>query len=92
MKDINKILGVKTYSFFLVFLFTILTFGIYFWYHEYKLTKELHRVNGMYEMELVEIFIPLLTFFGLWFLVDSYQQDLLNTKIANDSAAKKKDF
>jgi hypothetical protein len=43
-------------------------------------------------MELVEIFIPLLTFFGLWFLVDSYQQDLLNTKIANDSASMKKDF
>ena len=89
MKDMNIILGKKDYSFFLVFLFTILTLGFYFWYHEYKLTQELHELNGLYDLKLVEIFIPLLTFLGLWFLVDSYQQDLLNTYISNQQGVKK---
>lgn len=89
MKDINMILQKKTYRFSLTILFTICTLGLYFWYHEYRLTKELHELNGLYDLKLIEIFVPLLTFFGLWFLVDSYQQDLLNTKIANDQGVKK---
>ena len=89
MRDTNEILQKKSYSFFLTLLFTICTLGLYFWYHEYKLTRELHELNGLYDLKLVEILVPLLTFFGLWFLVDSYQQDLLNTKIANDLGVKK---
>jgi len=68
-------------SFFLLVLFSILTLGIYFIWHEYKLTHELHlKVYGKPEPTL-EFLSALGTFFGLWFIVDSYQQSLLNEYI-----------
>lgn len=92
MRDTNELLSKKNYSFILTMLFSFLTFGLYFWYHEYKLTKELHALNNIHDRELVEILVPLLTFFGLWFLVDGYQQDLLNEKIAIVQGSKKRDY
>jgi hypothetical protein len=79
IRDTNEALpeGQKK-SFILLLLFSLLTFGLYFIWHEYKLTKELHiLVYGSDRLE-VELLCGVATFLGLWFIVDSYQQSLIN--------------
>jgi hypothetical protein len=77
--DINQLLGVREIpSFAKVFLFSVLTLGIYFCYHEYKLTNKLHSLNYNKTYPGNEYFMGFLTFLGLWFIVDSYQQSLIN--------------
>lgn len=86
ISDTNEILGNKEFpSMVKLILFSIITFGIYFIYHEYSLTKKLHLLNFGEEMFHVEIFIVIFTVLGLWFLVDSYQQSLLNKFIEENS-------
>ena len=68
-------------SFLLMLLFSFLTFGFYFIWHEYKLTRELHQITYGHEIPGAEILCGIGTFFGLWFIVDSYQQNLLNEYI-----------
>ena len=65
-------------SVFFIVVFSIFTFGLYFCYHEYKLTKKLHEVTGHEDQLIVEILAAVITFFGLWFVVDLYQQYLIN--------------
>lgn len=65
-------------SVFFIFIFSIFTFGIYFCYHEYKMTKKLHEVVGFHDQQVVEILAAVITFIGLWFIVDLYQQYLIN--------------
>jgi hypothetical protein len=62
----------------LVLIFSLLTFGLYFCYHEYKLTKKLHMLQYGVANPTLEIGAGILAFFGLWFVVDSYQQNLIN--------------
>ncbi|MFT6069693.1 MAG: hypothetical protein ACJAT2_001526 [Bacteriovoracaceae bacterium] len=79
ISDANEILGSKEFpSILKLVLLSLITFGIYFIYHEYTLTKKLHVLNFGEEIFHIEIFIIIFTVFGLWFLVDSYQQSLLN--------------
>lgn len=72
-------------SFLLMLLFSFLTFGIYFIWHEFKLTRDLHRVTYGHEIPGVEVLCGVGTFFGMWFIVDSYQQNLLNEYIEQKS-------
>lgn len=65
-------------SVFFIVIFSIFTFGIYFCYHEYKMTKKLHEVAGFQDQQIVEILAAVITFIGLWFVVDLYQQYLIN--------------
>lgn len=77
--DVNELLGDREVpSFAFVFLLSVITLGIYFCYHEYKLTRELHKLNFNEVYTPTEVLVSLLTFFGLWFIVDSYQQSLIN--------------
>ncbi len=64
-----------------ILLLSIFTFGIYFFYHEYKMTKILHQKICGHTKPYIEIPMALLTFLGLWFIVDSYQQSLINKLI-----------
>lgn len=79
VRDTNLVLPEgQQKSFILLILFSLLSFGLYFVWHEFKLTKELHiLVYGSDRME-IEILCGVASFFGLWFIVDSYQQTLIN--------------
>ncbi len=79
--DTNEILGSREFSFFRLALLTIITLGLYFVWHEYKMTKILMQKLYPDEPGSVEgtsLLSAALAFLGLWFLVDSYQQHLLN--------------
>ena len=79
IRDSNRILPPEERkSFLLLILFTILTFGIYFIWHEFKMTSDLHLKVYKRSEPLIEFLCAVCTFFGLWFIVDSYQQNLLN--------------
>jgi hypothetical protein len=79
IRDSNRLLPVdEQKSFVLLMIFSILTFGIYFVWHEFKMTRDLHlKVYGERD-SAIELLCAIGTVFGLWFLVDSYQQNLLN--------------
>lgn len=66
-------------SIFFIIIFSFLTFGLYFCYHEYRMAKKLHEVLGLEDQELVEVLCGLATFFGAWILTDLYQQYLINS-------------
>ncbi len=66
-------------SVFFIIIFSLLTFGLYFCYHEYKMAKKLHELLGLEDQELVEVLCGLGSFFGFWILTDLYQQYLINT-------------
>ena len=84
LHDINTIIGENKYSFTNVLIFCVLTFGIYFIYHEYKITKELHLLIYKERSHLVEFLMVPLTACGLLFVVDSYQQGLINKFSTSD--------
>ena len=66
-------------SIFFIIILSLLTFGLYFCYHEYRVAKKLHQALGENDQELVEVLCGLATFLGLWILTDLYQQYLINT-------------
>jgi hypothetical protein len=78
MLDVNEVLGRDEFSVVKTLIFSLLTFGLYFCYHEYKMTKDLQeKVYGQVD-DTVALLSAIATFFALWFIVDSYQQSLLN--------------
>jgi hypothetical protein len=82
IEDVNDILGQpKLPSLLKVLLLSIITLGLYFCYYEYKLTKILHQLNYQKTYTFNEVACGLMTFIGLWFIVDSYQQSLINDYI-----------
>jgi len=83
--DVNELLGRDKFSILKMIIFSILTFGLYFCYYEYKMTHELHVLVKGQEDAAVEIMLAVMTFFCLWFIVDSYQQNLLNQHLLKNS-------
>lgn len=82
--DSNEILEKDEFSFFKMALLTIITLGFYFVWHEYKMTKLLHQkvyANEPGSSDVAALISAVATFLGLWFLVDSYQQYLINSII-----------
>jgi hypothetical protein len=81
--DVNELLKnrEKMPSFVFVVICSLFTLGIYFCYHEYKLTRKLHILLNNCENRPIEYGTAILAFFGLWFVVDSYQQDMINQYI-----------
>jgi hypothetical protein len=77
--DVNEMIGRNEIaSFTKVVILTVLTFGLYFSYHEYLMTKKLHIMVYGVEKTEIEILFGVITFLGIWVVVDAYQQDLLN--------------
>ena len=83
MIDTNEILENDEFSAFKTVLFSILTLGIYFVWHEYSMTRTLQNEVLGDDDWVLPFWAGVATFFGLWFLVDSYQQSLLNTYVEN---------
>lgn len=82
IRDSNYILPEdQQKSFLFLILLTFITFGLYFVWHEFKLTKHLHIAVYNTEKFEVELLCGIASFFGLWFIVDSYQQTLINEYI-----------
>ena len=79
--DTNELLQEERFSYLQVLIFTILTLGLYFCYHEYLLTKTLHFKISKQRYVGREIACLLGSFLGLSFIVDAYQQQLLNEYI-----------
>lgn len=78
MRDYNKRYMRKNYSFFIWLILTLITFGLYHAYHEYKLTRDLLIMRGNDRPGDYAIVCAIATLMGLWFIVDSYQQAILN--------------
>lgn len=65
----------------ILLLFSILTFGLYFVYHEFKMLRELNRLVYGEPETMIEVVLAGITYLGCWFLTDLYQQDLINKYI-----------
>ena len=83
--DVNQLLNREEFSVFFLIFFSIITLGLYFVWHEYKMTKEvLIKVQGPSDsVDLKALLGAIAAAFGLWFIIDSYQQDLINKYIEN---------
>ncbi len=73
----------KMPSIMVITLLSIVTLGLYFIYHEYSLTRFLHIKTEGRRIVWIEVSAGVLTLLGLWFLVDSYQQDSINQILDN---------
>ena len=74
----------KTMSPSTVFLLSVLTFGGYFVYHEYRLTIDLQAQLLGEHRKLLSLWVIPATMIGVWPVVDSYQQMLINSAIKGE--------
>ena len=85
MKQVQILLNKSNSGFFLWFILNILTFGLFHIYHEYSSTKEVLYIQKIYQVEEMEEYFPLvagvLSFFGVFLLVDIIQQVEVNNII-----------
>jgi hypothetical protein len=81
MVDTNLILGKDEFSPLKTLVFSVWTLGAYFAYHEYTLTRTLQKLVYHDDDWTKPLWTIPATIFGLWFLVDSYQQSLINLYI-----------
>lgn len=65
------------YSFVAWLIFTLLTFGLYHIYHEYKKSSDIARVLGK-DPDTSGLIAVVLTFFVAWFVNDAIQQVDIN--------------
>jgi Domain of unknown function (DUF4234) len=79
IQDTNALLGREEMpSFTKTMILSIITIGIYFGWFEYKMAKELHLITYGQRRPGLEYAIGIFSWMGLWFVVDLYQQDLIN--------------
>ena len=85
---VNELAGEEKFlPMLVILLLSIFTFGLFWYYHEYKMTRILHELYYGHAKPGIEIPIPLLTFLGLWIIVDSYQQSIINRIIEKQEPA-----
>lgn len=78
MEDVNEAYSKNLHSFTKTMILSALTFGTYFLYHEYRLTTQINKKLIDKPRKMFSLWVIPATFLGLWPLVDSYQQALLN--------------
>jgi hypothetical protein len=78
IRDFNNLINQDKYSFIKWAILTLITFGLYHVYHEYKLTKDICLTNNIPEKETIAIVAALISITGLWIFVDLYQQEQIN--------------
>lgn len=76
--DANDLTSDGKFSFTRVIILSLFTFGLYFTYHEYIMTIELHQKLYGEKAKLKNFWVIPATFIGIWPAVDSYQQVLIN--------------
>lgn len=81
MKSVNILLKRNTYSPFWTLVFSFLTLGLYFFYHEYKLTDEIYHLTYGVRNKDLAILCGIGSALGMWFVVDCFQQHMLNSYI-----------
>lgn len=84
IRDYNKLSNTNNYSFFKWLILTLITFGLYHIYHEYKLTKDICLLTNKPDSETLGLLAALASISFLWVVVDIYQQEALNQRIALD--------
>lgn len=85
IRDYNAFTKEHKYSFLLWCLFTLITFGLYHIYHEYRLTKDIFERSNVADSTVIATACAIATAFGLWFIVDSIQQNQMNYLIDKNS-------
>ena len=81
IRDYNRLVGRKEFSFLILLILSIVTIGFYHIYHEYKITKSIYiAVNAGSNPETPALIAIVLTIFLGWIFVDMYQQELLNRR------------
>jgi len=81
MRAINHLLGQQRYNFWLWFLLTILTCGLFNIYYEYYMAQGLVEAQGKYGRPLskdLPVLSLVLTIFGLNIVTDAIQQNEIN--------------
>ena len=87
VRVINKLSHEKHFlPMIVIFLLCIFTFGLYFIYHEVKTTRILHQLRDGEGQFWVEFGMGWLTLLGIWIVVDSYQQSMINEIIDSRSS------
>jgi hypothetical protein len=76
--DVNETLQEDKYSLFFTLFLSLITLGLYFCYFEYKMTRDLLKKRYGDDDWIKPLWTMLASFLGLWFLVDLYQQQILN--------------
>jgi hypothetical protein len=61
-----------------IFLLSIFTFGLYFCYHEFKMTRTLHKLKNGKINTLIELCTGFIYIPYIWVITDSYQQSMIN--------------
>ena len=84
--DVNEILGEDRFSFFWMLVFSLLTLGFYFAYHEYRLTKLMQNKVEGHSTVWICWFSAISAILGFWFITDSYQQSLINRYLDGERA------
>ena len=83
MKALNYLLRREKYSFWKVYLFSLLTFGIYFIYHEYQKAKDLAELSHQ-SPDGDTIIAVVLSVMALHFVFDAISQSKINLLLARE--------
>jgi hypothetical protein len=86
MDQCNVLLGEDEHGLFKWFLLSLITFGLYHFYHEYKFSQDIIKLQEKYGLKVNGAEYPLIclviSFIGLFLVVDFIHQDELNRIIA----------
>jgi hypothetical protein len=77
IQTLNYLLREERYSFWKVYLLSLLTCGIYFIFHEYKKAEEIATITGK-DSDSDPLLAVVLSFFGLSIVFDAIAQSKLN--------------
>ena len=77
IETLNYLLKEERYSFWKVYLLSLLTCGIYFIFHEYKKAEEIATITGK-DSDSDPLLAVVLSFFGLSIVFDAIAQSKLN--------------
>jgi hypothetical protein len=77
IETLNYLLKEERYSFWKVYLLSLLTCGIYFIFHEYKKAEEISNITGK-DSDSDPILAVVLSIFGLSIVFDAIAQSKLN--------------
>ena len=82
MKQCNTLLGSDEHGLLKWFLLSLITFGIYHFYHEYKFSQDIIKLQERYGLKVHGPEYPILclivSVFGLFLIIDFVHQEELN--------------
>ena len=85
VKTLNYLLKTERYSFWKIYILSLLTCGIYFIYFEYKKAEEISALTGK-DSDSDPILAVVLSIFGLSIVFDAIAQSKLNSILDQQAA------